>query len=195
MATKSNVNPVAKNYAKMDFTLDSTNVICATGKNKVSVKDFSNNEISSFNTKGIVVDIFSRPENKVAILTANNNLEFYDLTTGEYLGMLQSCNSGQVTSVAFSNDSKFVLLGYSDGSAYKINIQEKMILKDQEIPKVRIVDKNEIISAKQNLNECVNTSLVVVPEGYELVLYTDEDFTQKYDINNICNITKGTKEL
>ena len=135
----------AKNYAKMDFTLDSTNVICATGKNKVSVKDFSNNEISSFNTKGIVVDIFSRPENKVAILTANNNLEFYDLTTGEYLGMLQSCNSGQVTSVAFSNDSKFVLLGYSDGSAYKINIQEKMILKDQEIPKVRIVDKNEII--------------------------------------------------
>ena len=59
--------------------------------------------------------------------------------------MLQSCNSGQVTSVAFSNDSKFVLLGYSDGSAYKINIQEKMILKDQEIPKVRIVDKNEII--------------------------------------------------
>ena len=157
----------AKNYAKMDFTLDSTNVICATGKNKVSIKDFSNNEISSFNTKGIVVDIFSRPENKVAILTANNNLEFYDLTTGEYLGMLQSCNSGQVTSVAFSNDSKFILLGYSDGSAYKINIQEKMILKDQEIPKVRIVEKNEIIIKGYLYQENFDTAHVVTTHEYK----------------------------
>jgi len=135
----------AKTQAKMDFTFDSSNVLCATGKNELSIKDFNNKKLFSFKTNGLIKDIFARPENKVAILSANNNLEFYDLLTGEYIGMIQSCNSGQVTSVAFSNDSKYVLLGYSDGSAYKINLQEKMILKDQEVPKVRIVEKDEIV--------------------------------------------------
>ena len=44
-------------------------------------------------------------------------------------------------------------------------------------------DANQIISTTQNINECIDTSLVVVPEGYNIVLYKDKGLTERYDVN------------
>ena len=60
----------------------------------------------------------------MAIQTDENQIEIYDLDTKEYLGFIPSYNSSLLTTFAFSNDNKCVLLGYADGSIYKFDIDK-----------------------------------------------------------------------
>ena len=132
--------------ASICFTQDSKNIICATKDKEFSVVNLKGAIQYSIKTTNSILGITTlQNSSKVAIQTDENQIEIYDLETKEYLGFIPSYNSSLLTTFAFSDDNKCVLLGYADGSIYKFDIDKVFLQPNQSTPDVQIVSSLDVV--------------------------------------------------
>ena len=69
----------------------------------------------------------------LAVQTNKNQIEFYDLSTQEFIGFIPAYNSTFLTTFAFNSDNTSILIGHQDGSIYRFEI-DTVFLEPNEIP-------------------------------------------------------------
>ena len=129
------------------FTPDSSAVISLERPDAITVRAFDGRRLMVIKPNGKGVKNFklsSRGKNLI-VLTGDDNLEFYDLETGKYVGYIPPFNQTTLTSYAFNRDDSVVLTGHADGSVYKLRLEKVFLKPGQKIPRMRMVGPDEVV--------------------------------------------------
>ena len=83
--------------------------------------------------------------------TNKNQIEFYDLSTQEFIGFIPAYNSTFLTTFAFNSDNTSILIGHQDGSIYRFEI-DTVFLEPNEIAEFEITNLENDIEAIEYCN-------------------------------------------
>ena len=132
--------------ANFDFTLDSKNIICSTKENELTVFNLKGEKQYSIKTANPISKLrVLQNSSLVAVQTTKNQIELYDLSAKEYLGYIPSYNSSLLTAFSFSAENDFLLLGYEDGSIYRIDAKKNFLKPGENPPEVKLLSESEMI--------------------------------------------------
>lgn len=129
------------------FTPDSKAIISLERPDLITIRTFSGQRLMSIKPNGKTVKelrLASR-ENRLVVLTGEDNLEFYDLSTGKYVGYIPPFNQTTLTSFALNRDDSVVLTGHADGSVYKLRLEKVFLKPGQKPPRMRLVGADEVV--------------------------------------------------
>ena len=129
------------------FTPDSTGIISLETRDLITIRAFDGTRKMTIKPNGKNVrdiKVSSNGKNLV-VLTGADNLEFYDLKTGQYIGYVPPFNQSTLTSFALNRDDTVLLTGHADGSVYKLRLEKVFLKPGQKVPKMRMVGPDEVV--------------------------------------------------
>lgn len=129
------------------FTPDSTGVISLETRDMITIRAFDGTRKMAIKPNGKnarALRLSSNGKNLV-VLTGDDKLEFYDLSTGKYIGYIPPFNQTTLTSFALNRDDSVVLTGHADGSVYKLRLEKVFLKPGQKIPRMRLVGPDEVV--------------------------------------------------
>ena len=116
------------------FTQDSKKIICSTKENEISIFNLKGEKQFSIKTQNRILSISAMKDGSmISVQNDKNQLELYNIDTHEYVGYIPSYSSAHLTAYAFNNDNTFILLGYDDGSIYRLDVA-KVFLEPNQVP-------------------------------------------------------------
>ncbi len=127
------------------FTQDSKQIICATKDKEFSIFNLKGEKQFSIKTQNRILNISTLKNNSlVAIQNDKNQIELYNLETKEYEGYIPSYSSSLLTAYAFNNDYTYILLGYDDGSIYRLDIHKVFLEPNQAPADIKVFSGNSL---------------------------------------------------
>ena len=129
------------------FTPDSKAVISLETRELISVRAFDGRRLMTIKPNGKNIKalrLSSNGKNLIA-LTGEDKLEFYELSSGKYIGYVPPFNQTTLTSFAFNRDDSVVLTGHADGSVYKLKLEKVFLKPGQKVPRMRLVGPDEVV--------------------------------------------------
>ncbi len=129
------------------FTADSSAVISLERPDLISVRKFDGSRIRTIvpNGKSARALKLTSSGKYLTVLTAKDNIEFYDLETGKYIGYVPPFNQTTLTSFAFNRDDSVLLTGHADGSVYKLRLEKVFLKPGQKPPRMRMIQADEVV--------------------------------------------------
>lgn len=129
------------------FTADSSAVISLERPDLISVRKFDGSRIRTIvpNGKSARALKLASSGKYLTVLTAKDNIEFYDLETGKYIGYVPPFNQTTLTSFAFNRDDSILLTGHADGSVYKLRLEKVFLKPGQKPPRMRMIQADEVV--------------------------------------------------
>ena len=135
----------------MAFSDDERYLAYTSGGSSVTVADFTGTghdgeAALEFAAGGEVWGLRSLAnENSLSVLVEGNRLEIYSMDDGSMTGWLPPYNQTRLVEWVFSSDSRWVLLGYDDGSVYKIPLGQSLLEPGEEPPSVRDIPPDMLL--------------------------------------------------
>ncbi|MCR4735008.1 MAG: hypothetical protein K5829_08405 [Treponema sp.] len=127
--------------APVIFNADSKTVFSAKAKRAVALYDMEGNEIKTIRAKANVKSMTLSADGKsLIILGANNMFYFYNIETAKLEKYVPSFNKSPLTSYAFTNSNKKLLIGHEDGSIYVIKMEDFLLNPGEKAPAYKIED-------------------------------------------------------
>ena len=129
------------------FTPDSTGIISLETRDLITIRAFDGTRKMTIKPNGKNVrdiKVSSNGKNLV-VLTGADNLEFYDLKTGQYIGYVPPFNQSTLTSFALNRDDTVLLTGHADGSVYKLRLEKVFLKPGQKVPRMRLIGPDEVV--------------------------------------------------
>ena len=129
------------------FTKDSEAVISLERPDLISVRKFDGTRLLTIVPHGKSAKALKLTSNgkHLAVLSAKDNIEFYDLETGKYIGYVPPFNQTSLTSFAFNRDDSVLLTGHADGSVYKLRFEKVFLKPGQKPPRMRMIGPDEVV--------------------------------------------------
>ncbi|MBR5966900.1 MAG: hypothetical protein IK015_12375 [Treponema sp.] len=129
------------------FTADSKAVISVERPGLLSIRNFDGSRVMTIepHEKNIKALKLTSDGKRLAALTAKDNIEFYDISTGKYVGYVPPFNQTSLTSYAFNRDDSVLLTGHADGSVYKLRLEKVFLKPGQKPPRMRMIGPDEVV--------------------------------------------------
>lgn len=129
------------------FTADSSAVISLERPDLITIRRFDGSRVMTIVPNGKSAKALKLTSNgkNLAVLTAKDNIEFYDLATGKYIGYVPPFNQTTLTSFAFNRDDSILLTGHADGSVYKLRFEKVFLKPGEKPPRMRMVHADEVV--------------------------------------------------
>lgn len=129
------------------FTKDSSEVISLERPDMITVRNFDGKRRLAIVPRGKsakAIKLTSKGD-RLVVLSDRDNLEFYDLQTGKYVGWIPPFNETSLTSFAFNRDDSVLLTGHADGSVYKLRLEKVFLKPNQKPPRMRAIGPDEVV--------------------------------------------------
>ncbi len=148
------------------FNSDSASIISLEKPDLITIRAFDGSRLMEIEPNGSGVKDLKMTSNgrNLVALTADDNLEFYDLSTGQYVGYVPPFNQTSLTSFAFNSDDSVLLTGHADGSVYKLRLENVFLKPEQKAPKKRVVAPEEVVEKGSQYTERVGEKPKKEPE-------------------------------
>lgn len=129
------------------FTADSSAVISLERPDLITIRRFDGSRVMTIVPNGKSAKALKLTSNgkNLAVLTAKDNIEFYDISTGKYIGYVPPFNQTTLTSFAFNRDDSVLLTGHADGSVYKLRFEKVFLKPGQKPPRMRMIGPDEVV--------------------------------------------------
>ena len=127
----------------MAFSNDERYLAHTSGGSTVLITDFTgtnhDGEVTvEFSASGEIWGLKSLVKgNKLSVLVEGNKLEIYSMDDGSLTGWIPPYNQTRLVEWVFSSDNEWVLLGYDDGSVYKVPLEQALLEPGEEAPSIR----------------------------------------------------------
>ena len=145
----------AQGGVPVHFIQGTYNLLVATAERTVAVLDPTGTVLQQIATGSPVVDTrMLSDRRRLAVLTADNRIEIYNLEDGLYLGYVPSFNVTRITSFDFNSTDTSMVVGHGDGSIYKIDL-ETNVLAPRTGPVLRLIGEEEVVAEGEEFTERV----------------------------------------
>lgn len=125
-------------------------VIWAKTASTFSVYGLVSNETSSINVGTTIVDIkYLAKKNQIAVLTKDDKIALYSLSTNKMVGYIPTVINSPVAQFEFNSKNTRLLVGLEDGSIYNFNLADVMLAPGQELPSFKNSQNDSNGSNKQ----------------------------------------------
>ena len=123
------------------FDSDSKKFFTAKAKRTVGMYDLEGNEIKKISTKAQIKSLTLSADGKSLIVLATNNMfYFYNIETAKLEKYIPAFNKSPLTSYAFSNSNKKLLIGHDDGTIYVIRTEDFLLNPGEKPPAYKFED-------------------------------------------------------
>lgn len=123
------------------FDSDSKKYFTAKAKRTVGMYDLEGNEIKKISTKAQIKSLTLSADGKSLIVLATNNMfYFYNIETAKLEKYIPAFNKSPLTSYAFSNSNKKLLIGHDDGTIYVIRTEDFLLNPGEKPPAYKFED-------------------------------------------------------
>lgn len=120
----------------VQFLSDNIYLIAPENETTFSIYNLEGEKILSIDTLHRIKGIKPlNKENKIAIVTENDEIELYDLSKEKWLGYIPSCELSALTDFEFNPDNSRILIGYKSGSIYDFFVKNVLLSPGQKPPK------------------------------------------------------------
>ena len=131
---------------------------------------------------GIKLAKFTEKKDRIAVLTDNKKLEFYNITTGEYEGAINSLED--VCSFDINIVTGAILVGTEEGEVYLASNKDIKIIKEKQTKKDKV---NNTKVSKETKTPVLSTHMIKY-----LALEEDEDIQEPQSNNSYLSIKDET---
>ncbi len=155
------------------FTKDSEAVISLERPDLISVRKFDGTRLLTIVPHGKSAKALKLTSNgkHLAVLSAKDNIEFYDLQTGKYIGYVPPFNQTSLTSFAFNRDDSVLLTGHADGSVYKLRFEKVFLKPGQKPPRMRMIGPDEVVVKGSAYTDMIpGTDKEVFPQEHSILV-------------------------
>lgn len=148
---KSNlISSISKVYTQnkvpVSFSFDSQKVFCCDSDKSFAIYSIDGKKLKTIKVGEKIKKIKNLYDrNVVAVLTADNKIRLYNMDTGNYFGYIPAYNASELSDFAFSFTNYYVLVGFTDGSIYKLKINDVVLTPDELPPEFKKIAPEEVV--------------------------------------------------
>ena len=120
----------------VQFLADNSSIIAPENETSFCIYNLEGEKLLSIDTLQKIKGIKPlNQENKIAIVTENDEIELYDLSKEKWLGYIPSCDFSPLTDFEFNPDNSRILIGYESGSIFEFSVKDVLLSPGQKPPK------------------------------------------------------------
>ena len=120
----------------VQFLADNSSIIAPENETSFCIYSLEGEKLLSIDTLHKIKGIKPlNKENKIAIVTENDEIELYDLSKEKWLGYIPSCDFSALTDFEFNPDNSRILIGYENGSIFEFFVKDVLLSPGQKPPK------------------------------------------------------------
>ena len=120
----------------VQFLADNSSIIAPENETSFCIYNLEGEKLLSIDTLHKIKGIKPlNKENKIAIVTENDEIELYDLSKEKWLGYIPSCDFSPLTDFEFNPDNSRILIGYESGSIFEFFVKDVLLSPGQKPPK------------------------------------------------------------
>ena len=127
----------------VQFLADNSSIIAPENETSFCIYSLEGEKLLSIDTLHKIKGIKPlNKENKIAIVTENDEIELYDLSKEKWLGYIPSCDFSALTDFEFNPDNSRILIGYASGSIFEFFVKDVLLSPGQKPPKKFVSAEN-----------------------------------------------------
>lgn len=127
----------------VQFLADNISLIASENETTFCIYNLEGEKLLSIDTLHKIKGIKPlNKENKIAIVTENDEIELYDLSKEKWLGYIPSCDFSALTDFEFNPDNSRILIGYASGSIFEFFVKDVLLSPGQKPPKKFVSAEN-----------------------------------------------------
>ena len=120
----------------VQFLADNSSIIAPENETSFCIYNLEGEKLLSIDTLHKIKGIKPlNKENKIAIVTENDEIELYDLSKEKWLGYIPSYDFSPLTDFEFNPDNSRILIGYESGSIFEFFVKDVLLSPGQKPPK------------------------------------------------------------
>ena len=120
----------------VQFLADNSSIIAPENETSFCIYSLEGEKLLSIDTLHKIKGIKPlNKENKIAIVTENDEIELYDLSKEKWLGYIPSYDFSPLTDFEFNPDNSRILIGYESGSIFEFFVKDVLLSPGQKPPK------------------------------------------------------------